>query len=326
MTEPSFCYILTLSIAGIWLETEPQYLLRCSVNIDMDIERLTKAQIVLLTLLISFVTSIATGIVTVTLLDQAPPAVTQTINRVVERTVERVVPGETQGASVITKEVTTVVKEEDLIPQSITKSSKSLVRVFRITSDGPVFSGLGVIASHDGIIATDSALVTEGGTYSVELSDGEEFETEIIENSANEATALLKMVSEETLSLFPIGFSDINALKLGQTVIVLSGVKQTSVSTGIIGGLNEEEIVISDGGSNVVGEEEEKQTISVLNSISTTVDKSDVLKGSPLINIFGEVVGISTFESRGYGTGVFTPIQVIQAQIRLATEVAIDTE
>ncbi|MBL7045740.1 MAG: trypsin-like peptidase domain-containing protein [Parcubacteria group bacterium] len=292
----------------------------------MDIERLTKAQIVLLTLLISFVTSIATGIVTVTLLDQAPPAVTQTINRVVERTVERVVPGESQKASVITKEVTTVVKEEDLIPQSITKSSKALVRISRVTIDGVVFSGLGVIASHDGIVATDSALVTEGGEYIVELPNGTKVETVILENSVSEATALLKIVSKETLSLFPIGFSDINALKLGQTVIALSGAKSTSVSTGIIGGLNEEEIEITNDESNVIGEKIETKTVSVLSSISTTVDGTTVLKGSPLINIFGEVVGISTFESRTDGIGAFTPIQVIQSQIRTATEVKVEVK
>ena len=85
----------------------------------MDIEHLTKMQIVLLTLLVSFVTSIATGIITVTLMNQVPPAVTQTLNRVVERTVERVVPDKSQGASVITKEVTIVVKEDDLITDSI---------------------------------------------------------------------------------------------------------------------------------------------------------------------------------------------------------------
>ncbi len=95
----------------------------------MDIERLTKMQIVLLTLLVSFVTSIATGIVTVTLMDQAPPAITQTINRVVERTVEKVVPDKPQGANVITKEVTVVVKEDDLITDSIEKNSKSVVRI-----------------------------------------------------------------------------------------------------------------------------------------------------------------------------------------------------
>ena len=57
----------------------------------MELEHLNKTQIVLLTTLVAFVSSIATSIVTVTLMDQAPPGTTTTIRNVVERTVERVV-------------------------------------------------------------------------------------------------------------------------------------------------------------------------------------------------------------------------------------------
>ena len=48
---------------------------------------MTKHQLVLLVLLVSFVTALVTGIVTVTLINQAPPPITQTIQRVVEKTI-----------------------------------------------------------------------------------------------------------------------------------------------------------------------------------------------------------------------------------------------
>lgn len=56
----------------------------------MDIEDLNKTQLLLLTLLVNFVTSIATGVLTVSLLDDNSPTVTQTVNRIVERTVDTV--------------------------------------------------------------------------------------------------------------------------------------------------------------------------------------------------------------------------------------------
>ena len=60
----------------------------------MEIKDLNKSQLILLALLLSFVTSIATGITTVTLMQQAPESVTVPITRIVRETIEKVVPAD----------------------------------------------------------------------------------------------------------------------------------------------------------------------------------------------------------------------------------------
>jgi hypothetical protein len=58
----------------------------------MDVKELNKSQLILLAILLSFVVSIATGITTVTLMDQAPSSVTIPITRIVKDTVDKIVP------------------------------------------------------------------------------------------------------------------------------------------------------------------------------------------------------------------------------------------
>ena len=83
-------------------------------------ESLTKHQIILLTLLVSFITSIATGIVTVALMNQAPIGVCQTINRIVQRTIEQVVATSTPSNSTqSTVKETVIVSEDDQVVSAI---------------------------------------------------------------------------------------------------------------------------------------------------------------------------------------------------------------
>ncbi len=62
------------------------------ISYGMDIKELNKSQLILLAILLSFITSIATGIVTVTLMQQAPASITTPITQVVKQTVEKIVP------------------------------------------------------------------------------------------------------------------------------------------------------------------------------------------------------------------------------------------
>lgn len=282
----------------------------------MDIEQLTKAQIVLLTLLVSFMTSIATGIVTVTLLDQAPPVVTQNINRIVERTIERVVPAEVSNRGAVASESTVVIKETDLITDSIDRNAKSLVRIFSKSGGsgiGEALVGLGFIVSSGGLLVTDSTLIVEGASYFVITNSGERYNTVIQDIGGGNPTALLRIIrGDENVSFIPITFAqDISVLKLGQTVISLSGSERTNVAIGIVSSLDTHSE--GDGGA-----------VTVIDTIQTDLNAQQLLYGSPLVDIFGEVIGVHTVRAQVDGvdgiTANYTPITVIQTQVAQFTE------
>src|SRR5580693_4042053 len=140
----------------------------------MDIEKLTKSQIVLLTLLISFVTSIATGIVTVSLMQQAPPAVAETVNRVIENTIETVATS-TKGQSaavVMTQQKTVIVNESDLVAEAVKQITPSVVRVYSDDSNYPQFLGLGVVVDASGTVAADIGALGDHSDVTVQTQTG----------------------------------------------------------------------------------------------------------------------------------------------------------
>src|SRR3989344_8951136 len=92
---------------------------------DMNMESLTKTQIVLLVLLVSFVTSLATGIVTVTLVNQAPKPITHTISKVVEKLVPQ---------EVTVKEKTVVFSSEENLVKIIKSASLAVDSVIATTT------------------------------------------------------------------------------------------------------------------------------------------------------------------------------------------------
>jgi len=264
-------------------------------------------------------------------MDQAPPVITQTLNRVVERTVERVVPDDSkQGASVITKETTVVVKEEDLITDSINKNSKSVVRIYKILEDGTIgaLRGLGVNVSRDGIIATDPSVIKNDSTYMVETSDGEVFSSSVIKTEESEpAMFLLVEIPEGEEIIFPsVAFAKHTSFKLGQTILSLTGEERTDVAIGIIAGLIEEDVVVETtpetvGNSTTTLDKDLKiETIKVLSLIKTSIDDKEVITGSPLIDIFGEVIGISTGNSSVGKTALFAPVIGMRSAISEITK------
>jgi hypothetical protein len=260
----------------------------------MDIEHLTKHQIILLTLLVSVVTSIATGIVTVSLMDQAPPSVTRTINQIVEHTVEKVVPqiitqAPVQGAAAAaasTKETTVVVKDEDLIAQSIANAQKGIVRLVSLNARDQLVAR-GVVVDARGIVLSDRGSLEPLGTVNFEaiLPSGERVPAVMRVPVGTTTLAVLDLTmasSSGKVQALPVASR--SKLRLGQSVIRIGGTGADTVGTGVVAKL-------PDAHSDLI-------QASVL---STT-------PGSIIITSFGELIGIITTASADVGADFYTVV------------------
>lgn len=249
----------------------------------MNLEQLTKHQIVLLTLLVSFVTSIATGIVTVSLMDQAPAGVTRVVNQIVEHTVEKVIPS-TQGASVSTTEKTVVVKDDDLAAQSIAKVQKGMVRF--VVTDGKELIARGVIIDSKGAALTDRASIvaSNGTTFQAILPSGERFPAVPRAGSATTSALIIMDIAVGTSTGFtPVPLADPVKLSLGQSVIRIGGNGADTVGSGVIASLPS------------------KDTPDLIQS-----SVPSATHGSVLMTLFGEVIGLSTQGSQLSGSEFYT--------------------
>ncbi len=249
----------------------------------MDLEQLTKHQILLLTLLVSFVTSMATGIVTVALMDQAPEGVTRVINQIVERTVETVTPS-TQGAAVVTTEKTVVVKQDDLIVSSIAAVQKSVVRI--VASGGNQLITRGVVIDSKGTAATDSKALAASGAEKFEaiLFSGERVPLTVRAGTATtSAIAIVDLAVGTSTGFAPAAFADSAKLTLGQSIMRIGGVGSDIVGEGVIAAL------ASDDDPDVI-----------------QASVSSATPGSVLLTIFGEVIGIATLDTIAAGGDGYT--------------------
>ncbi len=271
-------------------------------------ESLNKHQLILLALLVSFVTSIATGIVTVSLMDQAPPGITQTINRVVEKTIERVI----TEPSVQTA---TVIKADDAVVSAIEKNIRSIVRIKQVITEGVQtrhsFAGIGLIVSSEGYIASDLSVAYRtfdaNGTpipesYIGIFPDGKVFPLNIVYSDQNAGIIFFQAIradkEKESYKIVLPRFGA-SAIKLGQTVVALGGEDSNAVSTGIISSLIERTVP---KGANATTSPEK-----ILTGIKTDIRTIELVSGGVLLNLSGEVIGMNIGVS-ATSRSIFTPI------------------
>jgi hypothetical protein len=245
------------------------------------VEDLNKTQLVLLTLLVSFVTSIGTGVITFSLLQEARPVVTQTINRVVEQTIQQVTP-QNAGSGKVT---TVVVKEGDEIVSSISKNAGSIVRISNndATPGADQFYSIGVVLSKDGlIIAPARDTFSSTFLYYAVFADQSNQNIRYLGQDKTGSVDFFKVTPNPGEKAFdkgvPAVFSSEDA-KLGQTVILIEGKAKNIVSIGHIS-----DFVYAD-----ISDPKTK------NGMETDITPKGDATGGPLLNLSGEILGFRKF-------------------------------
>ncbi|MFA6257533.1 MAG: hypothetical protein WC671_00780 [Candidatus Paceibacterota bacterium] len=200
----------------------------------MDIKELNKTQLILLAILLSFVTSIATGITTVTLMQQAPASFTTPINRVVQQTIEKI--EQVEGKTTVQ---TVIIKEEDLVVDAIAKNKSSVFSITKEAQDADlktieIGAGRGFAISTDGIIVTDSTFILDKEVYYVKNDSGK-FKADFISTDKS-GFSFLKIGSpldeKNKLSFTVPVFGDLSKMKEGQKVLVLGSNISSSIYEG----------------------------------------------------------------------------------------------
>jgi len=234
-------------------------------------EHLTKQQIVLLTLLVSFVTSIATGIVTVSLINQAPAGTTNTIERVIENTVAAALPADnlaTVGQSN---------SSEDSLTSIVSSVEKGVVKIQDYGIDGSV-TGLGVVINGNGTVMTDKSNIVGLKNIAVAYADGDSYNAVVIQQQINGdlvfLAPILSSAQASSTSFSPISIRSFP--KLGEMVASLGGTDAGTLGVGVF-----DRLVSADASSSPF-------------AVSTTIDPSKVLPGSPLFDISGNLIGLQT--------------------------------
>ena len=167
-------------------------------------------------------------------------------------------------------------------------------RGFRIKGQGS-----GVVYNKQGYIVTNKYVIKDAGEIIIRLYDGSEYKAEVVGTDERSGIAVLRIDAE---NLTPASFGNSDSLELGEMVLAIGnplGLGQT-VTSGIISAKGTSDLQIT-------GFEDFVQTDATINPDSY---------GGPLVNLNGEVVGISTMppeQTAGYFViSLAIPINVVK--------------
>ena len=170
-----------------------------------------------------------------------------------------------------------------------------------------VSAGTGFLVSKDGMIVTNKHVVSDAeAEFTVFLNDGSKRSAKVLARDPLNDLAILKIDGSNYASL-PLG--DSSGIKIGQTVIAIGnalGEFRNTVSLGVVSGLQRTVVAGNGlGGAEIL--QELVQTDAAINPGNS---------GGPLINIYGEVIAINTaVASNAENIGFAIPIHKVKTAI-----------
>lgn len=240
-------------------------------------EELNKNQLILLVLLVTFVTSIATGIVTVSLMEQAPQSVTQTINRVVTQTIEKV----------STSQPATIIRSDSELIAEAAETNTGITAKIALGAGGDVVGQAFIVS--DAVLASNvnPALYAEEAIYYASWGK-DDVALEFLKFVPLGASGFsLFKVSEAADGKKPAlpkapALGDSDDIRLGQGVFALTAGE--NLLSGLVSSITREPLATSTPASA-----DQKQPVS---AFKTSIQAAAADSGAPVISLSGKVLGM----------------------------------
>lgn len=181
--------------------------------------------------------------------------------------------------------VPNVVQEGGLSLQEIYE--KNIPSVVSITAQSVrgTSTGTGVIISDSGYIVTNCHVVENGQLIQVRLTDERNFTADLVGADEVSDLAVLRIEGD---NLIPAEFGDSSVLRVGDSVAAigdpLGEALRGTLTNGIVSAINRD---VTTGGRT-------------LTLIQTNADLNSGNSGGPLINCYGQVIGINTMKIGDY--------------------------
>ena len=179
---------------------------------------------------------------------------------------------------------------QPLTPQEIYRACIPSVVYIQTSVGLSGYAGTGIIMTDDGYIITNHHVIEDAYRAIVTLADGTLYEASLVGSSEREDLAVLKI---DAVGLTPAVFGNSDQLEVGERVLAIGNPLQKdfqgTLTDGILSAVNRQLWI--DG-----------RRLTVLQSTATLNPGNS---GGPLLNMYGQVIGVNVAKISGPEAGVY---------------------